>query len=98
MRLYDLTDPASPMLLTSGRTATAWETQGTSGPGTGGVVWGKISGSQAYLYAISANNGIQAFLVSVPEPASSALFSAALLFLIGRRRRSNGEELVGIPA
>jgi hypothetical protein len=88
VRLYDLTDPASPTLLASGRTATTWETQGTSGPGTGGVAWGKISGSQAYLYAISANNGIQAFLVSVPEPTTGALLSAAMLISIKRRRRA----------
>jgi len=87
VRLYDLTNPASPVLFTSGRTANIWDTQGTSGPGSGKVAWGKISGSQAYLYAISAHNGIQAFLVSVPEPSTAAALALAMTVAVGKRRR-----------
>jgi hypothetical protein len=69
VRVYDLTNPAAPALAASGRTAGTWLPQGTSGPGTGSVQWGKVTGNSATLYALSTNNGIQAFTVTVaPTP------------------------------
>jgi len=66
VRVYDLTIPATPALVASGRTATSYTAQGTSGPGTGSVRWGNVTGNSATLYAISALNGIQAFTVTMP--------------------------------
>jgi hypothetical protein len=68
VRVYDLTNPAAPALAASGRTAGTWLPQGTSGPGTGSVQWGKVTGNSATLYALSTNNGIQAFTVTVAPP------------------------------
>jgi len=68
VRVYDLTDPAAPVLAASGRTAGAWLPQGVSGPFTGSVQWGRVTGNSAALYALSTNNGIQAFTVTVTEP------------------------------
>ena len=69
VRLYDLTVFNAPVLAASGRTATTYNTQGTSGPGTGSVQWGKVTGNSATLYALSTNNGIQAFTVTVTAAA-----------------------------
>ena len=71
VRIYDLTVFNTPVLVASGRIATSYNTQGTSGPGTGSVQWGKVTGNSATLYALSTNNGIQAFTVTAapPEPA-----------------------------
>jgi len=65
VRIYDLTDPETPVLAASGRTATSYFSQGTSGPGTGSVQWAPLTDSTANLYALSTNNGIQAFSVSI---------------------------------
>jgi hypothetical protein len=68
VRVYDLTNPSTPVLAASGRTATTYTSQGASGPFTGSVAWGQINGNTANLYALSTNNGIQAFTVSVESP------------------------------
>jgi hypothetical protein len=68
VRVYDLTSPTAPVLAASGRTAGSWFPQGTSGPGTGSVQWGKVTGNSATLYALSTNNGIQAFTVTLAPP------------------------------
>jgi hypothetical protein len=67
VRVYDLSDPDIPAMVASSRTATTYRTQGTSGPGTGSVAWGKVTGKSAKLYALSTNNGIQAFTVTVAD-------------------------------
>ena len=72
VRVYDLTTPETPVLVASGRTATTYIAQGTSGGGTGAVAWGKVAGNSATLYAISALNGIQAFTVTITVPVAVA--------------------------
>jgi hypothetical protein len=67
VRVYDLTVESMPILLASGRTATAYFSQGAAGSGTGAVQWGKVAGNAAILYALSTNNGIQAFTVTLSE-------------------------------
>jgi hypothetical protein len=62
--VYDITDPSAPALLVSGNATT-----GTLSPnvnGTGGCGWGAINGDTGTLYAMSSNQGIQAFTVTVP--------------------------------
>lgn len=66
--VYDLTTPSTPALVAFGRTANIYHSQGTAGPGTGSVQWGKITDNSATLYALSTNNGIQAFTVTIAEP------------------------------
>ena len=65
--------------MASGRTANSWLPQGTSGPFTGSVQWGGITGNSATLYALSTNNGIQAFTVTVIEPPPAPEFSTIRL-------------------
>jgi hypothetical protein len=91
MRIYDLTDPLNPVLL-----LTANNTSGTltaNANGTGAVAWGAVTATPdgsvtAALYGMSSNQGIQAFLVTIPEPASVSIFALGLAaLLLGRRQR-----------
>jgi hypothetical protein len=63
VRIYDLTDPVHPILR-----GTANNTSGslTSNFDTGELAWGDIQGNTAHLWAMSSNQGIQAFRVIVP--------------------------------
>ncbi|MBM4063452.1 MAG: hypothetical protein FJ265_20480 [Planctomycetes bacterium] len=67
--VYDLTNPAAPVLLASG-TATSG-TLINNVNATGSVQWGAITGNSARLYAMSTNHGIQAFTVVVDLPAAA---------------------------
>lgn len=86
VRVYDMTDPNSPVLLTSANATAGVLT--ANGNGVGSVQWGAVSGDTATLYAMSSNQGIQAFTFTVPEPSVAMLGLAALGGLLGRRRRS----------
>ncbi|HMO64026.1 MAG TPA: DUF4623 domain-containing protein [Verrucomicrobiota bacterium] len=85
VRLYDATDPVNLVFLASGNT--------TSGPlvangnGVGAVAWGPTTGDTATLYAMSANQGIQAFTVTVPEPGALSLLALGGAALLLRRRK-----------
>ena len=71
--LYDLTDPANPTLLA--------QTNATSGTlpanthNTGAIAWGNITGNTATLYAMATDQGIQAFVVTVPAPVPVSIVS-----------------------
>jgi hypothetical protein len=91
--IFDITNPATPVSLTSGNATTGTLT--ANGNGTGGLAWGNVidnldSTYTATLYAMNTNQGVQAFSVTmtaVPEPASwSMVFAAAGLGLAGLRR------------
>ena len=88
LRIYDMTDPASPLFLGS-----ANNTSGTltaNGNGTGSVAWGDISGNTAHLWTLSTSQGIQAFTVVIPEPGTAVLTGLGGLLLAlanGRRQR-----------
>lgn len=88
VRIYDATDATNLRLLA---TTTTTSTQANVG-GTGAVAWGTVTpnvdgSASATLYAMNSNNGIQAYVVVIPEPGTLAL---ALLgfgsFLMFRRR------------
>lgn len=86
VRLYDMTDPASPSFLTSLRNMTGAPFENPNFAGD--LRWGKIAGNTATLYALNTNNGIQAFSVTVPEPSMACMLGVGVVSLLsGRRRR-----------
>ena len=80
VRLYDITDPDNPVLQDLKNATTAFVANGN---GTGDLKFGN-----GKLYVLNTNNGIQAFEVVIPEPASMSMAGAALLLAgVARRRR-----------
>jgi hypothetical protein len=87
VRIYDVQNPAAPSLLASGTTAVTPLT--TNGNGVGSIKWGEVTENAgvftAQLYAMSTNQGIQAFDVTitpdavppaiVDSPASRSVFA-----------------------
>jgi hypothetical protein len=80
--IYDVTDPNNPLYLASGNNTSGTLT--ANGNGTGNLAWGNavydpVSGRWSEgLYAMSSNQGIQAFIVTVPEPGVSSLAALGL--------------------
>ena len=71
------TNAANPVWLASGNNTSGVLT--ANGNATGELAWGNttynVDGtSTTALYAMSSNQGIQAFLVTIPEPGSFAVF------------------------
>jgi hypothetical protein len=85
VRIYDVTNPLTPSLLTSATTTSGTLTGNVNGAGS--IKWGAVSGDTATLYAMSTNQGIQAFTFTVPEPSSTLLGLAGLGLLLRRRRK-----------
>jgi hypothetical protein len=74
--LYDATDPANPVWVASGNNTSGSLT--ANGNGTGELAWGAttVNGDgtiSRILYAMSSNQGIQAFIVTVPGTPKPAL-------------------------
>jgi len=92
VRIYDVTDPAAPVLLGSGNATSG--TLSVNDHRTGELAWGDVTQNAdgtatAKLYAMSSNQGIQAFLVAVPEPtvfSLGALGFAAFAFWRKQRK------------
>ena len=84
VRVYDVSSPLTPTLLASAN-ATSGTLAGNTN-GTVAVAWGAIDGASAKLYAMSTNQGIQAFTFTVPEPTTAAFAALGLLGLLRRRR------------
>jgi hypothetical protein len=91
--IYDVTNPAAPTYLASGNTTSGALTANANG--TGQLTWGAVTDNgngtlSQILYAMSTNQGIQAFVVTIPEPGTMLL--VALLISVGLiapvRRRS----------
>lgn len=88
--VFDMTTPSAPVLL-----VTANATSGTlaaNGNGTGSVQWGSISGTVATLYAMSSNQGIQAFTFSLAPLASAPTFGTGC---DGLQIGTNGNPSIG---
>ena len=87
VRVYDVSNPSAPTLLAESKNTTG--TLAGNGNGTGALAWGKLDDGSNVLYAMSSNQGIQAFAVTVvPEPGTYALLAAGIggLWLFRRRR------------
>jgi hypothetical protein len=79
--IYNVNDPANPIWLISGNNTSGTLT--ANGNGTGELAWGDIinNGNGSFsqtLYAMSSNQGIQAFIVTIPEPGSLGLTALGL--------------------
>jgi hypothetical protein len=83
-----MTDPTTPVWLVSGDNAIS---PAANGNGTGELAWGAITDNgngtfSEVLYAMSSNQGIQAFTVTVPEPGPFALTAIGLGALLCVRK------------
>jgi hypothetical protein len=88
VRVYDMTNPSTPVLSNSAKIAL---TANANINGSGRVSWGPVTGNTATLYAMNTNNGIQAFTITVPEPSVAAGLIIGAIALFGARRvRQNG--------
>jgi hypothetical protein len=61
--LLNVNDPANPWVIATANNTTGMLT--ANGNGVGSVAWGAITGTSAVLYAMSTNQGIQAFRVNL---------------------------------
>lgn len=89
VRIYDMTTPGSPLFLGSLKTATS---ANANGNGTGGIAWGAVTDNgngtaTAQLFAMNSNNGLQAFLVTVPEPGTATLALLGFGVMAFRKRQ-----------
>ena len=87
--VYDVSNPAAPLWLASANNTSGTLTANANA--TGELAWGDAvdngnGTSSARLYALSSNQGIQAFTVLVPEPGTGALLGLGLSALIASRR------------
>lgn len=85
VRIYDASDLANLQLLATANATTGPLT--ANGNGVGSIVWGPVFGNAATLYAMNANQGIQAFVVTIPEPGAGTLALAGVGVLLAFRRR-----------
>lgn len=86
VRVYDVTNANTPVLLASANNTSG--TLASNGNAVGQVKWGAISGTSATLYAMSTNQGIQAFTVNVvPEPATMAALGLGVAAMLRRRKK-----------
>ena len=82
--IYEVSNPGAPTYLASGNNTSGCFT--ANGNGTGELAWGATTDNgngtfSQILYAMSTNQGIQAFVVTTPEPGTLSL--VALLFGLG---------------
>jgi hypothetical protein len=87
--IYDASDPSTPLFLASGNTTSGTLTANSNGSGQ--IAWGAVTDNgngtfSEVLYAMSSNQGIQAFLITVPEPGSMSLVLMGLGALVLSRK------------
>src|SRR6266850_810247 len=86
--IYDISNLTAPIFLGSGNNTSGSLTANANGVGE--LAWGPVVGNTATLYAMSTNQGIQAFVVTVPpvpEPAMLAWLIGLAPLRLGRYRR-----------
>jgi len=84
LRILDMTNPAAPVFILQSPYA---GTITVNGNGAGQVKFGAITGDTAIIYAMSTNNGIQAFTLTVPEPTTLGLLAGAAAMVLRRRSK-----------
>src|ERR1017187_3314450 len=87
--IYNATDPNNPIYIASLDNTTGTLT--ANGNGTGELVWGAITANpdgsvSENLYGMSSNQGIQAFIVTVPAPGTLALLAIGLAAVVTRKK------------
>ena len=87
--IYDVSDPSNPVWLASGNNTSGTLTANANG--TGELAWGPTTvnpdgTATADLYCMSSNQGIQAFIVTVPEPGAVVLLMLGFGALMTWRR------------
>jgi len=89
VHLYDMTDPSAPLQLAIGKTQT---TLNANTNFAGDVRFGATgfdvnNNPTVTLYALNTGNGIEAFVVTIPEPSTGLLLGLAGAFACYRRHR-----------
>lgn len=89
--IYDVSDPAAPVYIASKNNTSGTLTANANG--SGALAWGEttVNGDgtiSRILYAMSTNQGIQAFVVTVPEPGTATLVAMVMGLVAFRRRRA----------
>lgn len=89
VRVYDASNPLALVLLGSGNNTLGALTSNING--TGDVAFGPQTDNgdgttSVKLYAMSSNQGIQAFTATVPEPATGAILGLGISALVALRR------------
>lgn len=88
--ILDLTVPGTPVIIAQGNNTSGTLTGNANG--TGSVQWGAINGTVATLYAMSSNQGIQAFTFSLAPLASAPTFGTGC---DGLQIGTNGNPSIG---
>jgi hypothetical protein len=92
VQVFDMTNPLAPVFVAQGNNTPGVATAGTfaaNGNGTGSIKFAQDQSGAWNLYAMSSNQGIQAFNVEVvPEPATMIVLAGAAA-IAARRRRKN---------
>ena len=87
--LYDVSNPSTPIWLASGNNTDITRAANTGA--TGQLAWGDVTDLgngilQQNLYAMGTSQGIQAFIVQVPEPGSFAMVALGFGAFVAIRR------------
>jgi hypothetical protein len=87
--VYDATDPSNPIYLGAGNNTSGTLTANVNG--TGDLAWGAVTVNgngtvSETLYAMSSNQGIQAFIVTIPEPGALGLTMLGLSAVVCWRK------------
>jgi hypothetical protein len=86
VRIYEVSDPLNPSLLGQANLTTG--SPAPNANGTGQIIFGDVVNNTVKLWAMASNEGIQGFLITVPEPGAMSLALLGLgVFAMMRRLR-----------